>query len=54
MQHNEGMAQIEDKYCRVSKIYKETQRIISLFRNEYKIGFERIVRCEVNIGEVII
>lgn len=46
------MEQIEDKHSRISKIYKETQKIITLFRKEYKIGFERIFRCEVQIGEV--
>ena len=53
-QHKSDMDKVEDIYERMLKIFKDTQRIISLFRKEYKIGFERIVRCEVQLGEVSI
>jgi hypothetical protein len=51
-EHSEGMRKIQEVHEKVQTIYKDTQKIISLFRKEYKSGFERIVRCEVQLGEV--
>ena len=51
-QHTEGMNRIEYVHSDMQKIYKDTQKVISLFRKEYKLGFERIVRCEVQLSEV--
>lgn len=46
------MEEIYDKHEKISKIFKDCQRMISLFRKEYKIGFERIVKCEIIMNEV--
>ena len=51
-EHRDGMKSIRDVTDEVNKLYKDIQKMISLFRKEYKNGFERIVRCEIQLNEV--
>lgn len=51
-EHQDGMKAIREVTDDVNRLYKDMQKMISLFRKEYKNGFERIVRCEILLNEV--
>ena len=47
-----GLEKVEDRYTKMNKLYQEANKVVHLFRKEYKSGFERIVRCEIRFKEV--
>ena len=51
-QHRSAMIEIRDVLSKTTRLYRDCQKMISMFRKEYKTGFERIVRCEVMMKEV--
>ncbi|CAI2387265.1 unnamed protein product [Moneuplotes crassus] len=51
-EHSKAMSQIEDKTVKVQKIYKDIQTMINNFKKEYRYGFKKIIKAEVEIGDL--
>ena len=51
-EHSNAMEQLEDKTKKVEKIYKDMQKILSDFKKEYRYGFKKIIKAEVDIGDL--
>ena len=47
------MEQLQEKTKKVQKIYKDIQKMTNDFKKEYRYGFKKIIKAEVDIHELM-
>lgn len=51
-QHTNAMDELHEKTKKVEQIYKDIQKMINDFKKEYRYGFKKIIKCEVEINDL--
>lgn len=51
-EHSNAMSQLGEKTKKVEKIYKDMLKLINDFKKEYRYGFKKIIKAEVDISDL--